>query len=234
MVKIFSVISGCLLFSFIGLCLFLQIFVGIPFDQIFSSLAKLATTYYHPHYNGFTLPVVHGINILLVSYFFMGFAFVGLLLAGIWGRRPSARFFLDIGSTSVVVTVIVFVVLLLLQTKSQGLYFADNFVRFHDKNVVEKVGIINNIDSYNFVQFCLRYLSGRYQGQLVTESGADQTIDPYIIKYYLYPVVDTRGGPRDKKCLLVFNKKDPVASVPKDYEVVGVFNDRGLLAVQRE
>ena len=128
----------------------------------------------------------------------------------------------------------IFAVILVFQTVCQIQYFIKTINKFQNKKLKQKYEVIYNIDSFKFVQYCRRHLSGNYQGQLITDHDSPETIDSYLIMYYLYPVVDFRQKKNLKKCLVVFNKKDPFSVIPDDYDIIAVYNPKSLLAVQKE
>lgn len=97
----------------------------------------------------------------------------------------------------------------------------------------QKLDLVYKVESYRFAKYCLEHLSGKYQGQLITDCDY-RGIHPYLIMYYLYPVVELRKeGGGHKECLIIFNKNNPLAIVPYDYDILGTYNSKSLLAVKR-
>ena len=136
--------------------------------------------------------------------------------------------------TGLFVTMLIFLILIGLQANCQIKYFLKTVNEFQGKNLRQKLDLMYNIESYKFVKYGLLNLSGRYQGQLITDSDYGWTIDPYLIMYYFYPTIDMRGGKNLKKCLVVFNKKDALSVVPDDYDIIGIYNPSSLLAVEKK
>ena len=228
----------------IGLCIAVSIiiffiFLGLsfppgPLKTLRLLFHRLIQDYYHPHYNSFSLPSIFGVSVNHVVYAFL---FILIILLGLLKLlRTTPRESSDKRFTTQVlaVTSVVFLTVLLFQTIGQVRYFSKIFSNFHNRNLDQKLDIICNVDSYQFVKFCLAQLSGKSRGTLMTDSDFNKSIDPYLIMYYLYPAIDLRGEKGLKRYLVIFNKDHPLSAVPDNYRIVGMYNSKGLLAVQKD
>ena len=224
---LFSAISAYSLYLYI--CLKLS-----PLETLQKLLINFTQNYYRPHYNYFSVPNICSINIHLFIYIFILLFVLGLCLMQLSRVKSSDSQYKITGSQGLAVAVIAFAFLLVFQTICQIQYFTKTINKFQNRNLEQKLNVIYNIDSFKFVQYCHKHLSGKYKGQLITDSDYRKTIDPYLIMYYLYPVVDFRQEKDFKKCLVVFNKKDPLSVIPNSYDIIAVYNSKSLLAVQKE
>ena len=193
---------------------------------------------YYPNYNYERFPVVFAVPILLWVYLIIFFitAFVYLinsLSRSVLSKHLIIRLVLK-------VTAITYIGLTLLQVISQNNFFVQMKLFFQDKTTQAKEEAIWEESylavfgpSYRFAKFCLKYLSGRYQGHLITDLNINEYLEPYLIKYYLYPAVDLITPSDTFDCLVVFNKQNPNAVVPSGFQVVGVFDKKSLLAIKK-
>lgn len=234
MLKKNSEIIPCLIFAILALFIYLNLCFGHAPHQILSSLVvNLTQNYYKPNYNFFTVPIIGRINIHLFFYVFIIFYVLGvcflrlfLKISGNSKHKVSSRSELNI-------TAGVFVFLAVFQLICQAQHFVKATNKFGDKNLKQKLDIIYDVESYRFVKYSLKHLSGRSKGELIMGPNSRETMDRYLIMYYLYPFLDMRGEKDNRKWLAVFNKKDPFAVIPEDYYVVGNYNPRSLLAVKK-
>jgi len=132
---------------------------------------------------------------------------------------------------------ILFVVVVALQTKTHFVAFEHTRNRFPFQSTHEKSSFYQGVP-YHFANYCKRIYPGRHRGKFVTDLDINE---PYnmrvhrIISYFLYPAIDVRMSQnKSMDCIVVYEKDEPEQAIPDDFEVLGYFSDRSLLAVRKE
>lgn len=108
--------------------------------------------------------------------------------------------------------------------------------RFSQKTEIEKFSGAETQKSLIMAEFCKNLVSGRHKAIFTTD--LDITQDPGMIlhrslAFYLYPI-DIRGIHQDEPDLwIAFDKREAVKYLPEGYTVIGILNDRNLIAKKK-
>lgn len=88
-------------------------------------------------------------------------------------------------------------------------------------------------DIEEFAKFCRRHIPKSSQADLTTDWDISQDPGMYyhrFLAYQLYPI-DIRGiRKKEGEYLIVFDKKNPQASVPENFKIIATWKDNGLVA----
>ena len=184
--------------------------------------------FYYPNHNIFGLGRIHHVSVYIFFYLLVIAAILVMLLINLVISKKFSSSFVGL------MAFVVFGVVLVFQTINQGFYISYEMKRFAGKTTSEKKSKLFGY-SYYFAVFCRQHLKGRYQGKLITDFDVMQTLEPYILAYHLYPVVDlllVKDHP--KNCLIFFNKRNAGQYVPENYKILAVFDENSLVAVKKD
>lgn len=215
----YLVCKGLLIAAFIA-------FIGFLFDLDIAHQAFFPDLRYHPNF------ILGPNNSLLL----LGSVIVALLLIEIVHRIKPQRFPAEFGVRFKLAFLAVFVFSLCIQTIGQWPYIVSQFKRLTGRAEEQRVSDKNILNINRFIRFCQEHIKGRHAAQLITDINIEQQPGDYYYRYIavsLYPidVRGIRGEPQD--VLVIFDKSDPYNSVPNDYQVLAVYDQRSLLAVRR-
>lgn len=195
-------------------------------------LATIIDAYYHPNHNFFFIPHINGYNLHLQVYVMIAATAMGILLLRVF-RKGRAR--KDAVSPLLIAGWIFLALMVGLQSASQAFHFFGRTIPdFQDKNLDEKLDVIYALESYRFVRVVLANVQEPCRGDFVADSETWGTIDPFLIRYYLYPVVDMVKKEAPADCVVVYNKENPTAAVPEGFEVIAVYDAKSLFAARRK
>jgi len=202
-------------------------FVIFPYPPLISILK---TGFYLGNHNGFVLPLLNENPI-----FFWIYLLVILITASIFYVQkaflPKGQKFYDV---LLFVTVFIFINLVGFQTMSQHKFFSETAGIIH-LNLDRKLHLLLG-DSYRFAKYGQKLFSytksskPKMTGKLITDLDLSQTVEPYILRYVLYPKIDIISPTDSPECLVVYQKSNPENSIPSHYKIVGIYNKSGLYA----
>ena len=128
----------------------------------------------------------------------------------------------------------VFVLIIAVQVYSQNDYLGSLRKSFSGQNIEQKYLRIFG-QNYAYTRFVLNHVSGgKYSGRLITDLDPSQTLEPYILKYFLYPRVNLLDQTDSPSYLIIFRKSEPERFVPDDFEIIGRFNSQSLVAMRKK
>jgi hypothetical protein len=119
----------------------------------------------------------------------------------------------------------------MLQAVSQGLNWGRTLLKIHGKSLQEKQ-IMALGSSARFAADIRQTVSGRHRGELITDLPM-WMLEPHVMQNHLYPTIDLISGQGPAEYLVIFEKNNPRASVPPDFEMIKEFDGYGILAVRK-
>lgn len=186
---------------------------------------------YSPDWNFVELQPANAQLFHVFAYFLVIICFFSLVLLGrlfpqfsLKGRcwRDTARF----------CTILVFLIVILFQVMSQN-RFLDKFGKILlGKSTHEKYMHIYH-HSYAYAQFVLEAVPFNCHGQLITNFDIAKNLEPYVLKYFLFPRVNIIDEFSDPACLLIYSKDEPQRYVPDNYKIIGTFDRDSLIAIKK-
>ena len=222
-----------LFYGIVGLSLLTILLVQVSLSagqDLLTIIRVFARKFYDPSVCSFTTFYINGIHINIFSY--LGIL-IAIVLIGLVRRRSGAPLKMGLLKRDIFRVILAFYFLMIgFQTIGQGIYFKDMRKRYKGKTYHEKkVETFGKIYIYSLNS--RRLLPGRHQGKLITDM--DISRDPGMINhrslaYLLYPIDIRRVRGDGEDCLVVFNKKDAMASVSEEYEIIQTFGPYDLLA----
>ena len=123
--------------------------------------------------------------------------------------------------------------MVLLQVVCQQSFLIKLIKRFSNQTIGQKYKYLFG-PTYSYVRFVLNHAHERCAGKLITDLNINGTLEPYILKYFLYPDVDVLSETSDPTCLIIFRKANPEQSVPDNFEIVGKFDAQSLIALRKK
>lgn len=106
---------------------------------------------------------------------------------------------------------------------------------YHNKTTAEKISH-NYQKSYEFAEYCKRYLPGKHACRLVTDldtSPQGNLITYLAIRYYLYPLdIVTQHADGAEDCVVVVLKDNPAMHVPSSYSAQPAYDAKSLIAIK--
>lgn len=88
-------------------------------------------------------------------------------------------------------------------------------------------------ETYKFTEFAKMHCPLNCRGQLLTDLDINKTIEPYVLKYFLFPQINIIDQNNIPECLVVFDKFKPEQNIPQGYKIAGVFDEISLVAVKK-
>ena len=176
-------------------------------------------SFYNPNHNAFGISFFNEVPVFVCIYFLI--IFLALVYRLLKKERPMLMPLAWIFLSAIVI----------FQTIDQHQFFRRTQARMAHKTEQEKKGLIFGY-TYFFTEFAKQFLPDHSQGQLSTDLDMTQTLEPYILKYELYPSIDLIT-PQSADCLIVFNKQDSKEVVGKDFKIIAYFDRNSLLALRR-
>lgn len=189
--------------------------------------------FYKTDYNFSKAKIVHGINL---NFYFYALVWIGTFLLRsfqILVKKTRLSFKKAIPSLTISqIALGVFILFPIIQVINQTNGLSEDWDKYWGKSIQQKYSFLYPYD-YGFAEFALQNLSGQCTGSLVTDFDPNKNLEPYMLRYFLYPRINLIYGNESKKdCLIVFRKKDPLNSVPPNYRITAEFGQYSLLAVK--
>lgn len=125
--------------------------------------------------------------------------------------------------------------LLMIQTISISKAWKKNIQRFSKKTEIEQFHGTKLQQSLIMADFCNKLTSGPHKA--IFETDLDTTRDPGMmlhrsLAYYLYPI-DIRGIHQGNPDLwIAFNKNEAIKYVPDGYKILGILDNRNMIAIK--
>ncbi len=187
---------------------------------------------YIPSWNYIKVTIGESGSILPVYFFYLmlsGLILIAMVLCSRF-KKNKALSRRDVLRNTVLA---VLAAMVLLQIGSQQSFLTHRVQRFFHQTVDEKYTNLWG-SPYRYVRFALVQTPQNCAGKLITDLNVQTTLEPYILKYFLYPHVDLLAETVSAECLIVFRKNNPEQSVPDNYRIVGQFDEQSLIAVKRK
>ncbi len=161
--------------------------------------------------------------------------FLGALLYGTLTRRFYRREREEGASRLISLMIIVFVVVLIIQTTSQTRYFIHAFQWARHKELkADHASWGSLVYTFLFAKYCKIHLPGDHQGYLISNHKYIHTLEEFVLAYYLYPQINILENNSERPdCYIVFLKPNPEQYLPKDSKIVGKFGNDCLIAVRK-
>jgi len=230
---------------------FMVIFAFIENVSFRDIIQKIINSFYSPNLNLMFVNEIGDINVNIAVLYLIVFASIIIKLR----RRIKSKgeYFGRNGSyqASFLVSVIIIILLASIQTFNYIRYFHTQHQAIKNKTVEEKKVMIFG-DLYEFSEFCKKLLPGRHSGRLITDMDLNNTTgahDHIVLTYNLFPIT-IQYNPRQRRLflkyvvgpsepeptnvLVVYQKKNPKKSVPKNFSIIGYFDESSLLAIRNE
>ena len=192
---------------------------------------------YLPHYNGFGIGKIIGINILaLFDQFLLLTMLIGTTYFTFFTDQKTNR---QNCSLSQIVTTIGIIGLLFL-TSVQQIQRFEHFIsekrKVSGKSTDEKIAGLFGW-KYQFPKICQKMLNEPHQGEFIFDF--DTSKDPYmfyqrLMSYHLYPKLSMRfDNNTPKDCLYLYLNKSALDKIPENYKIiVTAKNARYILAIR--
>ncbi len=181
----------------------------------YSSIYGVFQNLYQYHYNTCELPNVYKFPLL-------GWVYLLIFVLALFNRKRILN-----------IALIIFCIFILFQTLSQYRSFIVLQKKLDPLTTTEKETLIIG-PSHRFGEFGFNQFRGhRYKGRLISGFSLSETLEPYAIKYDLYPVVDLINEYEDPDCLVIFEKKNAKNLVPPDFHIVAIFGETSLFAIKK-
>jgi hypothetical protein len=129
-----------------------------------------------------------------------------------------------------------FCILLIFQTSGQMGRFVSEYKSVAAKPIKERYPPLLK-DPYAYALFCQEHLSGKHSADFISDMDVSRDPGMYVhraLVYFLYPIDirNIRRKPADS--LIIFEKNNPIQSVPDGFKIVGFFNGRNVFAIKQE
>ncbi|MCK5012578.1 MAG: hypothetical protein KAS66_02060 [Candidatus Omnitrophica bacterium] len=232
-----------------SILVFLIIFAIIKRISLKHVLTECLNAFYSYRHNLIFVDTFAGINVNLLILFLI--ITISFLLAPLRKGRKNEDFKPTPGLTASCFTALTILsILAFIQTVNFTRYLYSQSQAVRNKTTDEKKALIFG-DSYTFARFCKKRLPGRHNALLITDidlhttTGANTHI---ALAYHLFPIT-IQYNPRQRlimpdyvwddpsaspiEALVVFQKKNPEASVPGNFNIIGRFGSENLLAVRK-
>ena len=201
--------------------------------KIFQRMSLVLKDFYKTDYNFSKAKIVHGINLNFYFYAFVWTAAFLLRTFQILVKKTHLSFKKTPPSLPISrIALGVFILFPVIQVINQTNGLSEDWDKYWGKSIQQKYSFRYPYD-YGFAEFALQNLPDQCTGNLVTDFDPNKNLEPYMLRYFLYPKINLIYGDESKKdCHIVFRKKDPLNSVPPDYQIVGEFGRYSLVAVK--
>lgn len=191
-------------------------------------LKLVARDFYRPNHNEFPQAGIDGTDVHTVWYTLVISASLALFIAGMITKnfvpfRICLQRFVVVGCFWLV----------LFSLYGQTLFLRDICLNMVSVPRGERYGLIFK-GAYRYALFSKLSLpqGKRFNGKFISDFDPVQTIQPYIIAYYLYPKVSLFLDQREDDCLIVFQKINARDFVPPGYRIWDVLDDKNLIAIK--
>lgn len=203
-----------------------------------NEIATVVRNLYRPHENIFFAPSLAGINFYIFIYVVLLLSLILLtFINGIRNRHKKDKTPGSIFPPLPILLVIMFPLVTIVQTTGQVYHARKEFALFADKTMEEKYAVVAGPRIHSFARYCRRILPGSHNARFLTDM--DMSKDPGMIShrmlaYFLYPI-DIRGV-RDGRTdsLIIFDKKNAVASILDDFRILGTFDQYSIVAIRKD
>lgn len=199
------------------------------------SLVRSIQNLYNPHHNISPAPHIRGVNFYVYVYLVLFLSAISLRLIAKCSHPETQKV-----STPVSIlfqcTMILYALTINAQTFSLLRHALNEFRVYAEKSTEEKYAHIISGKAYTFARYCRSLLHGPHRADFITDM--DLANDPGMIThrmlaYHLYPI-DIRGIREEAAdSLILFKKKNAVASVPENFEIIGRFDEDSLIAAPK-
>ncbi len=199
------------------------------------SLTRSIQNLYNPNHNISPAPYIQGVNFYVYVYFVLFLSMISLRLIAKCSNQGAQK-----TNTSLSIlfrcAMIVYALTLGAQTLSLFRHALTEFRVYTGKSTEEKYAKIISGKAYTFARYCRSVLPGPHRANFMTDM--DLNNDPGMIThrmlaYHLYPI-DIRGIREEAAdSLIIFKKKNAVADVPDDFEIIGLWGEDSLIAVPK-
>ena len=126
-----------------------------------------------------------------------------------------------------------FCLLVVLQTINQHAFLTYRINTLEGKTSDQRRFIFLG-EAYSYVLYAKSHLPHRnLQGQFISDLNVYETLEPYILQYYLYPRVNIIDPANPTDCLIIFKKKNPLAFVPEHFSPAELFDPNALIALRK-
>ncbi|MBF0503504.1 MAG: hypothetical protein HQL14_00225 [Candidatus Omnitrophica bacterium] len=185
---------------------------------------------YCPNWNYCPLPFFYGHTIYLYAYTLI--LILTLIALSLKLIIPS-QFKVSLSASCLNISFFVFILLTIAQTSGQHQFLLQR-MNLYAKSSAEDKRLLLFPRTYQFIKFTLNHLkNNHYQGKLITDLDASMTVEPFMLQYYLYPKIDLYKNTNQPDCLIIFDKVAPEKLVPKNFKIVGLFDEYCLIATQK-
>jgi hypothetical protein len=195
-------------------------FLDLSIDSLFHRFQFAS-----PQFNYIFSPLFSGISVnLLASVAILGALGLFCILAFNRTRREYFRQF------TFYFIVWIFLANVGIQLMDQYAYLDHNWKFLINETIEQKYRRIF-ADTFAFAEFCLAHAdSSQSTGRLITGFSTETALEPYVVKYFLYPHINVIDPVSDPRYLIILRKEEPLKLVPSDYEVLGIFGTKSLIA----
>lgn len=174
--------------------------------------------------NIFIAGKINNTNIFIYIYLI---AIFSSLLALFLAKSPNSRI---IFISCLVVFFLVSGAQLVFQIKT----FSGEIRAYSGKTLAEKNSSLFGLP-YNFAEFCRNRLPGSHRGKVISDLDPKENVGMMLherLTYHLYPINIAIPTGEPIECCVIFQKENPEAAIPKEFDRRYIFNQFNILAVK--
>ena len=194
---------------------------------------RLLSIFYRPHYNNCLFEDIGDFHVAHLIYFIIVLSSLSVHFFRLKRANPESP--TDLMHTLKQVACAAFCIVLALQTINQAIILKIEHKHYASKPP-EKRYHSSVKPLYDSGTFFKKIFPGPHSAKLISDMNIKKDPGMFLysaFSYYLYPI-DIRGVRQEPyDSAIVIKKKDPLDSIPKDFRVIGVVDEKYFLAVKR-